>query len=141
MHLETEAMLMFAARREHLDKVIEAGAVERRVGNLRSLYRRNLRVTKGADAAWIGRACNSSKYGVQRGRQPDLTLLFDLAPAVGRARAGRIKPPTASNRSETISSNACDAGFLRRAAEARSRYASSTPAPASPMFVHSWLRS
>ena len=85
MHLETEALLMFAARREHLDKVI--------IPALR-------------DGTWVisdrftdasfayqggGRGLEESKLKileqwVQQDLQPDLTLLFDVTLEISRQR-------------------------------------------------------
>lgn len=77
MHLETEALLMFAARREHLDKVIRP-ALERDDWVVCDRF---------TDASFAyqggGRGLAEAKLGelenwVQQGLQPDLTLLFDL---------------------------------------------------------------
>jgi len=88
MHLETEALLMFAARREHLDKVI--------IPALR-------------DGTWVisdrftdasfayqggGRGLDESKLKileqwVQQDLQPDLTLLFDVTLEISRNRLSR----------------------------------------------------
>jgi dTMP kinase len=86
MHAETEAMLMFAARREHLDKVIEP-----------ALARGEFLVCdRFTDASFAyqggGRGVDWTRLAqleqwTQRGLQPDLTLLFDLAPEIGRRRA------------------------------------------------------
>jgi len=120
MHLETEAMLMFAARREHLDKVIEPAlskgewVICDRFTDATFAYQGSGR---GVDWARL----QLLEEWVQRGRQPDLTLLFDLAPAVGRARAGRIKPPDRFEQERDDFFERVRAGYLRRAAEARSR--------------------
>jgi len=85
MHGETEALLMFAARREHLDKVI-----------LPALARDAWVVCdRFTDASFAyqcgGRGISESRLRVledwvQQGFQPDLTLLFDVPLEVGRAR-------------------------------------------------------
>jgi dTMP kinase len=77
MHLETEALLMFAARREHLEQVIKP-AVERGDWVVCDRF---------TDASFAyqggGRGLSVAKLAqlenwVQEGLQPDLTLLFDL---------------------------------------------------------------
>lgn len=77
MHLETEALLMFAARREHLERVIKP-AVARGDWVVCDRF---------TDASFAyqggGRGLSSEKLSrlenwVQEGFQPDLTLLFDL---------------------------------------------------------------
>lgn len=85
MHLETEAMLMFAARREHLAArilpALDAGrwVVCDRFSDATYAYQvggRGLdRVKFEALEAWV-----------HPGFQPDLTLIFDLPPAVAAAR-------------------------------------------------------
>lgn len=89
---ETETLLMFAARREHIARVIEpALAAGRWV-----LCDRFTEATyayqsggSGVDWAKIG----VLEEWVQGGLRPDLTLYFDIDPAIGRARAGKIKAP------------------------------------------------
>lgn len=88
MHLETEALLMFAARREHLAKVIEP-ALEKgcwvvcdRFSDATFAYQsggRGLPVEKfRALEAWV-----------HPDLQPDLTFLFDLPPEVAAQRLAR----------------------------------------------------
>jgi len=85
MHLETEALLMFAARREHLDKVIIPALSE-------GTWVISDRFT---DASFAyqggGRGLGESKLEmleqwVQQDLQPDLTLLFDVTLEVSRQR-------------------------------------------------------
>jgi len=85
MHLETEALLMFAARREHLDKVIIPALRE-------GTWVISDRFT---DASFAyqggGRGLDESKLKileqwVQQDLQPDLTLLFDVTLEVSRQR-------------------------------------------------------
>ena len=85
MHLETEALLMFAARREHLAKVIEP-----------ALARGDWVVCdRFSDATYAyqggGRGLDKTKFEqleqwVHGHLQPDLTFLFDLPPAVAGER-------------------------------------------------------
>ena len=120
MHLETEAMLMFAARREHLDKVIEPAlskgewVICDRFTDATFAYQG---AGRGADWARL----QILEAWVQRGRQPDLTLVFDVSPALGRARAARIKQPDRFEREQDDFFERVRAGYLRRAAEASSR--------------------
>ena len=85
MHIETEALLMFAARREHLDKVI-LPALDQGKWVLSDRF---------TDASFAyqcgGRGIDENKLQmlenwVQQGFQPDLTLLFDVPVEVGRQR-------------------------------------------------------
>jgi len=89
MHLETEALLMFAARREHLAQVIEPALEAGRwvicdrftdasfayQGGGRKLAQDKLYSLE----AWV----QGRKTGIL---QPDLTLMFDVPLAVSRAR-------------------------------------------------------
>lgn len=85
MHLETEAMLMFAARREHLaariHPALEAGSwvVSDRFTDATYAYQVGGR---GLDAAKF----SALEDWVHPAFQPDLTLVFDLPPEVAAAR-------------------------------------------------------
>ncbi|MCL2160464.1 MAG: dTMP kinase [Betaproteobacteria bacterium] len=85
MHLDTEAMLMFAARREHLAAVIEpalaAGTwvVCDRFTDATYAYQVGGR---GLEAA----RCDALEAWVHPRLKPDLTLLFDLSPALAATR-------------------------------------------------------
>ncbi|HNG35329.1 MAG TPA: dTMP kinase [Nitrosomonas sp.] len=90
MHAETEALLMFAARREHLDKLI-----------LPALDQGNWVISdRFTDASYAyqggGRGVSIDKLQilenwVQGQFQPDLTFYFDLSIEVGRLRMQSIK--------------------------------------------------
>jgi dTMP kinase len=120
MHLETEALLMFAARREHLDKVIApalaAGqwVICDRFTDATFAYQGS-----GRGADWARLAI--LEQWVQDGLQPDLTLLFDVAPEVGRQRAGRVKAPDRFEREQDAFFERVREGYLRRAREDASR--------------------
>lgn len=93
MHLETEAMLMFAARREHLAARIEPALAAGRW----------VVCDRFSDATFAyqvgGRGLARNKFDaleawVHPGLQPDLTLLFDLSPdiAAGRVASTGVDP-------------------------------------------------
>lgn len=85
MHLETEAMLMFAARREHLDKVIEPALAQ-------GCWVVCDRFTDATFAYQSGgRGLDKHKFAalehwVHPDLQPDLTFLFDLPCEIARER-------------------------------------------------------
>ncbi len=89
MHLETEALLMFAARREHIAEVIEP-----------ALARGDWVVCdRFTDASFAyqggGRGLEKSRLEmlerwVQGSLQPDLTLLFDVSPAIAQRRVSSM---------------------------------------------------
>jgi dTMP kinase len=87
MHLETEALLMFASRREHLDQVIEPALA-------RGDWVLSDRFTDASFAYQSGgRGLDGSKLDILERwvcafQQPDLTLLFDVPPEVARTRLG-----------------------------------------------------
>jgi dTMP kinase len=120
MHLETEALLMFAARREHIDKVIApalaAGeyVVCDRFTDATFAYQGSGR---GADWSRLG----ILEQWVQDNLQPDLTLLFDVAPEIGRERAGSIKQPDRFEQEQNDFFQRVREGYLRRAEEDAAR--------------------
>ena len=90
MHPETEALLMFAARREHLDKVILPALVQGQW----------VISDRFSDASFAyqggGRGLDTGKleileHWVQGVLQPDLTLYFDVPVEVGQQRVSQIK--------------------------------------------------
>jgi dTMP kinase len=86
MHAETEAMLMFAARREHLDKVIEP-ALAQGVWVVCDRFTDATFAYQGGGRGVDWPRLAQLEQWTQRGLQPGLTLLFDLAPEIGRQRA------------------------------------------------------
>jgi dTMP kinase len=88
LHPETETLLVFAARREHLEKVIvpalHAGrwVLCDRFTDATYAYQ-----SGGSRVRWS--QVGALERWVQRGLQPDLTILFDVSLAVARQRAGR----------------------------------------------------
>lgn len=97
MNLETEALLMFAARREHIAQIIEpalrAGkiVISDRFTDASFAYQgggRGLSLVKLDDLErWV--------QGASDGRllQPNLTFLFDLPGEVAQARRSKVRAP------------------------------------------------
>ena len=116
MHLETEALLMFASRREHMAQVIEP-ALARGDWVLSDRF---------TDASF---AYQSGGRGLDRGRlealeqwvhpdlQPDLTLLFDVPLAVARQRLDATRTLDRFEREQADFFEKCRNEYLRRAAE------------------------
>lgn len=77
MHLETEALLMFAARREHLEQVIKP-AIERGDWVVCDRFTDASFAYQGGGRGLSIEKLDKLEDWVQEGLQPDLTLLFDL---------------------------------------------------------------
>ncbi len=121
MTLETEALLMFAARREHVSAVIEpalaAGhwVVCDRFTDATYAYQgggRGLEVERIAPLeAWVHGAL-----------QPDRTWLFDVPLAVARERLGRTREPDRFERESDAFFERTRAAYHDRAAAAPQRF-------------------
>ena len=89
---ETETLLMFAARREHIHQIIapnlEAGrwVLCDRFTDATFAYQGG-----GRGVAWY--KIEALEQWVHADLEPDLTLYFDVAPAVGRQRMAAVKQP------------------------------------------------
>jgi len=121
MHLETEALLMFAARREHIAQVI-APALERGDWVISDRF---------TDASFAyqggGRKLPLSKlaileHWVHPHLQPDLTLLFDVPLEVARARLQATRELDKFEQEKSDFFAATRAEYLRRAAEFPCRF-------------------
>lgn len=88
MHIETEALLMFAARREHLDKLIQpalaAGkwVVSDRFADASYAY-------QGGGRGLAPEKIMALESWVQAGFQPDLTIVFDLPTEIACERLAK----------------------------------------------------
>lgn len=116
MHLETEAMLMFAARREHLAALIEPSLAAGK-------WVVSDRFTDATYAYQVGgRGLDEGRFAalerwVHPDLQPDLTLIFDLDPAVAARRlAGTGQAPDRFEREQADFFQRVRAAYLRRAA-------------------------
>jgi len=119
MHLETEALLMFAARREHLAQVIEpalaAGhiVVSDRFTDASFAYQgggRGLSIEKlNALEQWV------QKQSDGRLLQPNTTFLFDLPGEVAEARRSKARTPDKFERLDLAFFERVRQEYLRRA--------------------------
>lgn len=91
MNAETETLLMFAARREHLDKVI-LPALERGDWVISDRFTDASFAYQGGGRGLATQKLDDLERWVQGEFQPDLTLYFDVAVEVGKRRINAIKP-------------------------------------------------
>jgi len=123
MNLETEALLMFAARREHLSLVIEPALT-------RGAWVVCDRFTDATYAYQVGgRGLSDEKFRmletwVHPHLQPDLTFLFDVEPAVAAQRIAQGRADTDRfEREQRDFFERVRAAYLRRAEESGGRIA------------------
>ncbi len=91
MHAETEALLMFAARREHLDKIILPG-LDRGDWIVSDRFTDASFAYQGGGRGLPRQKLDALERWVQEGFQPDLTLYLDVTVESGRKRTSAIKP-------------------------------------------------
>ena len=82
---ETEVLLFTAARRDHLERVI-APALDRGAVVICDRFADSTRVYQGVGRADL-RCLVDKLHALTIGREPDLTVLIDIDPAAGLARA------------------------------------------------------
>lgn len=85
MHLETETLLMFAARREHVARVI-APALARGAWVVCDRFTDATRAYQGGGRGVAAEKIEALARWVHPGLAPDRTFLFDLPPEVARGR-------------------------------------------------------
>ena len=90
MHAETETLLMFAARREHLDKVI-LPALDQGNWVLSDRFADESYAYQGGGRGVLIEKLQILEAWIQEGFQPDLTLYFDLSIEAARLRMQSIK--------------------------------------------------
>ena len=88
----TEALLIFAARRDHLQQVIEP-ALQRGAVVLCDRFTDATFAYQGAGRGFDLGVLTQLEQWVQQGRQPDVTLWFDLAPEVAAQRLAGARVP------------------------------------------------
>jgi dTMP kinase len=121
MHLETEALLMFAARREHLAQVIEP-ALARGDWVISDRFTDASFAYQGGGRKLARGKLEALEQWVHPQRQPDLTLLFDVPLAVARERLNASRTPDKFEQEQAEFFAATRAEYLRRAAEFAHRF-------------------
>jgi dTMP kinase len=122
MDLETEALLMFAARREHLAEVIEP-ALARGDWVLSDRFSDATFAYQGGGRGLPRDKLEALERWVQGGFQPDLTLLFDVAPDTASERRSSAREPDRFESESDAFFARTRAEYLRRAEEAPYRFA------------------
>jgi dTMP kinase len=115
-HPDTEALLMFAARREHIAQVIEPALAAGHCVLCDRFTDATYAYQAGGSGMTWERVAELEQW-VQGALQPDLTLYFDLDPGVGRARARQAREPDRFEREKQAFYERVRAAYLRRAAE------------------------
>lgn len=121
MHLETEALLMFAARREHLAEVIEP-ALARGDWVISDRFTDASFAYQGGGRKLALSKLEALEQWVHPNLQPDLTLLFDVPLDVARARLDAAREPDKFEREKADFFAATRNEYLRRAAEFPQRF-------------------
>jgi len=120
MHLETEALLMFASRREHLAQVIEP-ALARGDWVLSDRFTDASFAYQGGGRGLALDKLDALERWVHPELQPDLTLLFDVPLAVARARLSATRTLDRFEQEEADFFERCRSEYLRRAAQSPER--------------------
>ncbi len=121
MHPETETLLMFAARREHIANVIEPALK-------RGAYVLSDRFTDATYAYQCGaKGVASTKIKqiekwVQGNMQPDMTLLFDVPVAISMKRLSSAREPDKFEREDAKFFEKLRQAYLTRAKENLARF-------------------
>ena len=126
MNLETEALLMFAARREHIAQVIEpalaAGkiVISDRFTDASFAYQgggRGLSLSKLNELEhWVQTLPNGALL------QPNLTILFDLPGEIAEARRSKVRTPDKFEQMNLDFFEKVRQEYLRRAKEDAGRF-------------------
>ena len=121
MHPETETLLMFAARREHIANVIEP-ALKRGAYVLSDRFTDATYVYQcGAKGVASSKIKQLEKW-VQGSLQPDLTLLFDVPVEISMKRLTMAREPDKFEREDAKFFDKLRQAYLTRAVENPARF-------------------
>ncbi|CAJ0816429.1 MULTISPECIES: dTMP kinase [Ralstonia] len=115
MHLETEALLMFASRREHIAEVIQP-ALDRGDWVISDRFTDATFAYQGGGRGLAIDRLEALEQWVQQGLQPTKTILFDLAPEIAAARLADARTPDKFEAESAQFFLRTRAEYLRRAA-------------------------
>ena len=116
MHMETEALLMFASRREHIAQVI-APALARGEWVISDRFTDASFAYQGGGRGLDLQKMETLEQWVHPDLQPDLTLLFDVPLDVARARLDATRSLDKFEQEKADFFKACRDEYLRRATQ------------------------
>ena len=117
----TESLLVFAARRDHLEQCI-VPALERGCVVLCDRFTDATFAYQGAGRRFDLEVLATLERWVQQGRQPDLTLWFDLPAAVAAERRAAARTPDRFESQDEAFFERVRAGYAGRAAGDAGRF-------------------
>lgn len=117
---ETEALLMFAARKEHLTRVIRP-ALQRGELILCDRFTDATFAYQGGGSGVSTEHLRALERWIQDGTQPDLTLYFDLPVEEAGKRIAGVRPPDRFEREKPAFFERVRSAYLARAREAPQR--------------------
>ncbi|SHM65745.1 dTMP kinase [Duganella sacchari] len=121
MHLETEALLVFASRREHLAQVIQP-ALARGAWVISDRFTDSTFAYQGGGRGTSLAKLEALEQWVHPDVQPDLTLLFDVPLEVARARLDATRELDKFEQEKADFFAATRNEYLRRAAQFPQRF-------------------
>jgi dTMP kinase len=121
MHIETEALLVFASRREHIAQVIQP-ALERGACVISDRFTDSSFAYQGGGRGMSLARLEALEQWVHPHLQPDLTLLFDVPLDVARARLDATRELDKFEQEKADFFAATRAEYLRRAAQFPQRF-------------------
>lgn len=117
----TEALLVFAARRDHIEQVI-APALARGACVLCDRFTDATFAYQGGGRGFDSAVLAQLEIWVQQGLQPDLTLWFDLPATVAAGRRRAVRAPDRFERQDEAFFERVSAGYRQRAAASPQRF-------------------
>lgn len=118
----TESLLVFAARRDHVLSVIEP-ALARGAWVLCDRFTDATFAYQGGGRGFDLTILGQLEQWVHAGRQPDLTLLFDLPPAVAAERLRAARQPDRFEAQDGVFFDRVRQAYLQRMAACPARFA------------------
>ena len=117
----SETLLIFAARRDHLQRCIEP-ALARGAVVLCDRFTDATFAYQGAGRGFDLQVLAQLEAWVQQGREPDLTLWFDLPPAQAAERRAAVRVPDRFESQDTDFFARVRDGYAQRMAQAPQRF-------------------
>ena len=126
MNLETEALLMFAARREHLAQIIEPALMAGKIVISDRFTDASFAYQGGGRGLSLGKLNELEAWVQGRGNglllKPNLTILFDLPGSVAEARRSKVRAPDKFEKMDLEFFERVRQEYLRRAKEDPKRF-------------------